>query len=259
MEICNSQLNSATITLSVGSHPSRLFAAHTDVLKTSPFFESALRSQYYNSSSRQLLLQDEVPEIFACLLEFMYKGDYTPKLEYDSRRAAFSLENHATSPGTIDVTVWIPSTSSNRSSVPISPTCLQPHPTNPAAGQGVFVLRDTAIYCAAERYSLPQLKKIALRKQGLQAGIPVSTILASARYAYAFTPDNDRHLRAHYLALIIRSRHTFKRSGTMQVEMGMASPRLGVEGSGTNLWFDLFVAMCNHLVSFLSQWKSLLG
>lgn len=69
-----------------------------------------------------------------------------------------------------------------------------------------------------------------------------STILSSARYAYANTPASDSKLRAHYLALIIRSRNTFKRSGTMQMEM---------EHGGTPLFFDLFVAMVNHLVSHL--------
>jgi hypothetical protein len=62
-------------------------------------------------------------------------------------------------------------------------------------------------------------------------------ILRSARYAYENTPDSDSRLRAHYLALIIRSRKTFKRSGTMQNEMEM----------GGKLFFDLFVAMCNHV------------
>ena len=75
------------------------------------------------------------------------------------------------------------------------------------------------LYCAADRYGLDDLKRLALRKQGLQSGIQCCTILASARYAYANTPDNDSKLRAHYLALIIRSRSTFKRSGTMQMEM----------------------------------------
>jgi hypothetical protein len=46
-------------------------------------------------------------------------------------------------------------------------------------------------------------------------------VLRSARYAYDNTPDSDSRLRAHYLALIIRSRKTFKRSGTMQMEMEM--------------------------------------
>ena len=67
-----------------------------------------------------------------------------------------------------------------------------------------------------------------------------STILSSARYAYSHTPATDSSLRAHYLALIIRGRATFKRSGTMQAEM-MAG--------GSALWFDLFVAMVEHLVS----------
>ncbi len=72
----------------------------------------------------------------------------------------------------------------------------------------------------------------------LESGIQCSTILTSARYAYANTPDTDSKLRAHYLALIIRSRNTFKRSGTMQLEM---------HNGGTPLFFDLFVALCNHV------------
>jgi hypothetical protein len=103
------------------------------------------------------------------------------------------------------------------------------------SGVGDVILRDTAVYCAADRYSLDELKRLALRKQGLQSGIEVSTILRSARYAYENTPDSDSRLRAHYLALIIRSRKTFKRSGTMQMEMEI----------GGKLFFDLFVAMAN--------------
>jgi len=107
------------------------------------------------------------------------------------------------------------------------------HPTH-----NLSLLKDTLVYCAADRYGLDELKRLSLRKQGLQSGIACGTILASARYAYANTPDSDSKLRAHYLALIIRSRGTFKRSGTMQAEME----------KGGGLWFDLFVAMCNHMV-----------
>jgi len=84
---------------------------------------------------------------------------------------------------------------------------------------------------------LDELKRLDQWKQGLQTGIEVSTILRSARYAYDNTPDSDSKLRAHYLALILRSRKTFKRSGTMQMEMER----------GGKLFFDLFVAMCNHM------------
>ena len=99
------------------------------------------------------------------------------------------------------------------------------------------MLKDTVIYCTAEKYGLDELKRLALRKQGLRSGIQCSTMLASARYAYANTPDTDSKMRAHYLSLIIRSRNTFKRSGTMQNEMEV----------GGRLFFDLFVAMCNHM------------
>lgn len=104
-------------------------------------------------------------------------------------------------------------------------------------GVGDLVLRDTAVYCAAEKYGLEELKRLALRKQGLQSGIPADVILRSARYAYDNTPETDSRLRAHYLALIIRSRKTFKSSGTLQMEME----------EGGKFFFDLFVAMCNHM------------
>ena len=105
-----------------------------------------------------------------------------------------------------------------------------------------FNLTNTQSSCAAEKFNLPALQRLALRKQGLHSGITVNTILASARYAYAHTPDTESKLRAHYLALIIRCRGTFKRSGTMQMEME----------KGGKLFFDLFVAMCNHMVCSLS-------
>jgi hypothetical protein len=95
--------------------------------------------------------------------------------------------------------------------------------------------------CSADLYGLEELKRLALRKQGLRQGVQIASILASARFAYNHTPDSDSKLRAHYLTLIIRSRNNFKKSGTMKLEM---------EQGGT-LFFDLFVAMCNHMVSRL--------
>jgi len=93
---------------------------------------------------------------------------------------------------------------------------------------GGVLLKDTAIYCTAEKFGLDELKRLSLRKQGLQSGIQVDVIMASARFAYDNTPDTDSRLRAHYLALIIRSRKTFKRSGTMQMEMEIGGSKLFV-------------------------------
>lgn len=220
MESVSPSLTSAIVTIIVGNDQ-RLFAAHEDVLCHSPFFAEALRGQFFESTSRRIDLPDEEPEIFSCILEYLYKGDYYPRLVHDKRRQTWMLEGAVTSPD--------PNKTGDRV-VAVEPTFYH-------SGVGDVLLRDTAVYCAADRYGLEELKKLSLRKQGLQSGIEVGTILRSARYAYENTPDSDSRLRAHYLALIIRSRKTFKRSGTMQMEMEL----------GGKLFFDLFVAMCNHI------------
>ncbi|KAL2165447.1 hypothetical protein VTH06DRAFT_745 [Thermothelomyces fergusii] len=202
---------SPIVTLVVGQEQ-RIFAAHENVLSASPFFQSILRNQLMDSQPNKISLPDEEPEVFASILEYLYKGDYYPRLVFNKQRNAWELEETGND-GRSEATVYHHSIDGE-------------------------LLKDTAIYCAAEKYGLEELKHISLRKQGLQSGIQASTILASARYAYANTPDTDAKLRAHYLALIIRSRNTFKRSGTMQLEMF---------NGGTQLFFDLFVALCNHV------------
>ncbi|KAK9444783.1 BTB/POZ fold domain containing protein [Metarhizium brunneum] len=217
---------SPIVTLTVGRE-GRLFAAHEDVLRQSPFFDVACRGNFPDAQSRRISLPDEEPEVFSAILEYLYKGDYYPRLLHNRSRNSWDLEDRVRTPHTSPN----PEIGGGRAGT-------VPDATVFVYSVGADVLRDTVIYCAAERYGLEELKRLALRKQGLQSGIDVSTILRSAQYAYAHTPDSDSRLRAHYLALIIRCRKTFKRSGTMQAEM---------EAGGSKLFFDLFVAMCNHL------------
>lgn len=200
---------SAIITIAVGREQ-RLFAAHEDVLSHSPFFSDFLRGQFFQSTNKRIDLPDEEPEVFSSILEYLYKGDYSPRMTYDKKRHSWALEDDGASNGGSEAVV------------------------NTAAGP---VLKATVLYCQADRYGLEELKKLALKKQGLQSGVQCSTILTSARFAYNHTQANDSALRAHYLALIIRARHTFRRSGTMQREME----------EGGQLFFDLFVAMSNHM------------
>jgi len=226
---CSPKLNSAIVTVAVGKDQ-RLFAAHEDVLSRSPWFAEACRAQFFESpGQRQINLPDEEPEVFSAVLEYLYKGDYYPRLMHDRKRNTWSLEDGE------DLTT--------------TTTSMSPHMDHKLGGinefasiyhhgVGDYILRETVIYCTALKLQLPELQRLALRKQGLQSGIDVATILRSARFAYANTPASDSRLRAHYLALIIRSRKTFKRSGTMQMEM---------EKGGTQMFFDLFVAMCNHI------------
>ncbi|KAI1504492.1 hypothetical protein F5X99DRAFT_16470 [Biscogniauxia marginata] len=214
-------LNSPIVTLTVGKE-GRLFAAHEEVLTQSPFFERACRDQFLEAQSKRISLPDEEPEVFSAVLEYLYKGDYYPRLLHNKNRNSWELEDAVKSPD--------PSENNRGGRGPVEATM---H----ISSVGQHLLRDTVVYCAAERFGLEELKRLALRKQGLQSGIDVATILRSANYAYENTPDTDSRLRAHYLALIIRCRKTFKRSGTMQAEMER----------GGKLFFDLFVAMCNHL------------
>ncbi|KAK5125574.1 hypothetical protein LTR08_005202 [Meristemomyces frigidus] len=223
------KLNSAIITVAVGKDQ-RLFAAHEDVLSRAPWFADACRAQFFTSpGQRRINLPDEEPEVFSAILEYLYKGDYTPRLLHAKKTNAWSLEDMQGPTSTHNSPK--PDTENKTGGLTEFVTVYH-------HGVGDYILRDTAVYCTALRFGLPELQRLALRKQGLQSGIDVATILRSARFAYANTPPSDSRLRAHYLALIIRSRKTFKRSGTMQMEM---------EKGGTQMFFDLFVAMANHI------------
>ncbi|KAK5673978.1 hypothetical protein LTS12_029652, partial [Elasticomyces elasticus] len=189
----------------------RLFVAHEDVLSRSPYFRPILRDLAIEDqedkvvelldefvilwslkTSQSILTRNREPEVMSCVLEFLYRGDYYPRIIHNELEDANASQ--AGSHGSSEPTIYVPKV-------------------------GEELLRDTVVYCAADKYGLEDLKRLALRKQGLQSAVPVSVILRSARYAYDNTPDSDSQLRAHYLAMIIRTREIFKRSGTMQIEM----------------------------------------
>lgn len=141
----NSTLTSSIITLVVGREQ-RLFAAHEDVLCISPFFAAACRNQFMSPDSKRILLPDEEPEIFSSVLEYLYKGDYYPKLVHNKRRNSWELETEGQS-GSMESTVY-------------------------HHGVDGEILKDTVIYCTAEKYGLDELKRVALRKQGLRKSRP---------------------------------------------------------------------------------------
>lgn len=184
----------------------RLFAAHEEILCLSPFFDAALKGYFWGDEPKKVVLPEDTPEVLSSILEYLYKGDYYPRLLNSKRHNTWELED-----------AYDPQNLGGRGSV--ESTIFHPW-------VGGDLLKDTVIYCTAEKFGLEELKRLALRKQGLQSGIPVEVILRSARFAYENTPDTDNRLRAHYLALIIRSRKIFKRSGTMQMEMEIGGSRL---------------------------------
>jgi len=241
---CSPSLNSAIVTITVGPER-RLFAAHEEVLARSPVLADACRAQFFEpSGERRIELPDEEPVVFAAVLEFLYKREYAPRLLKDVRRDTWYLEDDEYSPVTTADHSAHPDDHHHHQS---PPSTSRSHLRRPAPAEsatiyhhvaGDYILRDTVIYCTALRLQLPELQRLALRKQGLVHGLDCATVLRSARFAYAHTPASDARLRAHFLALIIRGRRTFKRSGTLQMEM---------EKGGSPLFFDVFVAMCNHI------------
>lgn len=139
-----STLTPSIVTLVIGKDQ-RIFAAHEDVLSASPWFQQALSNQYMDpQNSKRIHLPDEEPEIFSSVLEYMYKGDYYPRLIHNKRRNSWEIEQiEDDGQGSNEYTVYHHAIDGD-------------------------ILKDTVIYCTADKYGLEELKKVALRKQGLR-------------------------------------------------------------------------------------------
>lgn len=221
--MAGSTMISPIVTLVVGPDL-RLFAAYEHALLKSPYFAKRLRDQFYESSTNRLKLKlpDMLPEVFACILEYLYTDDYFPRLCKSKRHHSWELEDDAQNPsgrGRVPSTIFHPGVDGN------------------------YLLTDTVVYCTAEKLGLEELKRVALIKQGLRFNNLDDVLIRSARYAYA-NEITDHRLRAFFIELIIQDRTRFVRSPTMQMEMGLG---------GSKFFFDLFVAMCRHVDEFVEK------
>jgi hypothetical protein len=92
----------------------RLFAAHEAVLNASPFFAAQIQSQNEAQTQTRTPLQtptpsrtpsrtrhrnklidlpDEQAEVLSCVLEYLYKGDYYPRLRHNASKRTWELED----------------------------------------------------------------------------------------------------------------------------------------------------------------------
>jgi hypothetical protein len=94
----------------------------------------------------------------------MYKGDYFPRLVHNKRRDSWELEP-------------ILSDDDRRAA----------ESTVYHRGVDGDLLKDTVIYCAAERYGLDELKKLSLRKQGLR-----KLLMTCSSLAFFLTQNQNR-------------------------------------------------------------------
>jgi len=153
MESVSPSLTSAIVTVVVG-HDQRLFAAHEDVLSHAPYFAQALHGQFFESTNRRISLPTEQPEVFSCVLEYLYKGDYYPRLVHDKRRQTWMLEGAVASPD--------PNKPGDRVAA-VEPTFFH-------TGVGDVILRDTAVYCAADMYGSKSSRSSLCASRACRAG-----------------------------------------------------------------------------------------
>ena len=156
--ISSSNLTSPIVTLVVGQEQ-RIFAAHENVLCASPFFDSVLRREMMDlQNNKRIALPDEEPEIFSSVLEFLYKGDYYPRLVHNKRQTSWEIEQPVDDGrGSVESTVY-------------------------HHGIDGELLKDTVIYCAAQKYGMEELKRVALRKQGLRKSASPCYCVASLQF-----------------------------------------------------------------------------
>lgn len=94
---------SPLVTLCVGSER-RLFAGHEDILCMSPYFAAlcSRRNQFQtgtiaprisNGNGKRIDLPDEQPEVLSCVLEYLYRGDYTPRVVHSAECNQWELED----------------------------------------------------------------------------------------------------------------------------------------------------------------------
>lgn len=88
----------------------RLFAAHEAVLRASPFFADHCAAQTPSPTAprprpplqppgKRIDLPDEQAEVLSCVLEYLYKGDYYPRLRHNSKKQTWELEDPGTDTG----------------------------------------------------------------------------------------------------------------------------------------------------------------
>ena len=67
----------------------RMFSSH------SSYFAAALKGNFLDGISKKIDLPDEEPETLSCILEFLYKGDYYPRLLHNKRRNTWDSRGFA--------------------------------------------------------------------------------------------------------------------------------------------------------------------
>ncbi|KAG6000871.1 hypothetical protein E4U43_001476 [Claviceps pusilla] len=167
-----SYLASPVVTLVIGQDDSQsLLTAHQALLQKSPYFKDICRQFVDDGSPRQIELLSEDPTAVGSFLEYLYTGEYFPR-KIPGQRV---LEEDPEMPKVDD--------------------------------SGIHLLRHARVYTLAEKYGVPELKKLSSSKIHCIDSTAKGEI-AYARYVYAHTDDNK--VRAPIASFWATRSHTLR-------------------------------------------------
>ncbi|GAB0139024.1 hypothetical protein EsDP_00007242 [Epichloe bromicola] len=167
-------LSSPVVTLVVGQDETQsLLTAHQGLLEKSPYFAEICRQFVDDGSPRQIELLTEDATAVGSFLEYLYTNEYFPRKIAGQR-------------------------------------VLEKDPEMPVVDDtGVHLLRHARVYTLAERYGVPELKKLSSSKIHCIDSTAKGEI-EYARYVYAHTTNDDTKVRAPIASFWATRSHTLR-------------------------------------------------
>ncbi|EFY90550.1 hypothetical protein J3459_002517 [Metarhizium acridum] len=168
-----SYLSSPVVTLVVGSDENQtLLTAHQALLCKSPYFQDLCQRFVDDGSPRQIELSEDTLAV-GSFLEFLYTGEYFPRKIPGQR-------------------------------------VLEVDPEMPKVDDtGVHLLKHARVYTLAEKFGVPELKKLSSSKIHCIDSTAKGEI-EYARYVYAHTTNDDTKVRAPIASFWATRSHTLR-------------------------------------------------
>lgn len=145
-------------TLVVGPQK-KVYTVHQAILSKSPFFRAASKGYFREATTKNFVLSEDDAELVHHMITYLYSGSYGGKIRGSGAKA------------TVD--------------------------DKPLVGpQRTIECRGHArLYALAEKYALPGLKKLAIKKLRFLAPIPLESLLEIAEEVYPSLPPSEKNLR----------------------------------------------------------------
>ncbi|KAK6543724.1 hypothetical protein TWF694_000458 [Orbilia ellipsospora] len=149
-------LQSSVITLSVGTSPATTIAAHQSLLEKSPWFVAHFAS---SPAPAVVSLPDENLDAVGCFIQYLYTGEYFPKLIKQKGEEVLEKDSSQSDPD-----------------------------------DGDHLLKHARVYTLAEKFGMKELKIMAHKKIH-RINSSARGEIQYARYVYANTPREDKTIR----------------------------------------------------------------